>query len=35
MRMRYIVICGLSGSAAFSYIISQKADFWGKKEESH
>jgi hypothetical protein len=33
MRMRQIVICGLSGSATFSYIIPQKkADFWGKKK---
>jgi hypothetical protein len=32
MRMRQIVICGMSGSTAFFHIISQTARFfWGKK----
>jgi len=33
MRMRHIVICGLSGSTTFFHIISYLPDFRGKKEE--
>jgi hypothetical protein len=35
MRMRRIVICGLPGSTIFSHLISQTAQFSGKKVTGH
>ena len=32
MRMRHIVICGLSGSTVFCHILLQKARFSNKKD---